>query len=58
MGSRKKELKKEKLQDDMRRDLVTCTFCNMQQAYNGVPKCFNCGKSIVSELINRADNNG
>lgn len=55
MDARKERLKKEKLQDDMRRDLVTCGFCNFQQVYCGTPKCFNCGKSIVSELINRDD---
>lgn len=46
MGTRKEELKKEKLQDDMRRDLVTCTFCNFLQVWNGTPKCFNCGKTL------------
>jgi hypothetical protein len=46
MGSQKEELKKEKLQDDMRRDLVTCTFCNFQQCLCGKSTCFNCGKQL------------
>lgn len=48
MGSRKEELKKEKLQEDMRRDLVTCTFCNFQQVLTGSQKCFNCGKTLYT----------
>lgn len=47
MGTRKERLKKEKLQDDMRRDLVTCPFCKMLQNWMGKDTCFNCGRKLI-----------